>query len=301
MNKEGKSQEEIAEAIGFSQSTVSKELRRNRGQRGYRFKQAHELSLERQGKKRRRATVLSESVKSEIHQRLESKHSPEQISGRLKLEGTQISHETIYKYIAFDRELGGILYKFLRINHKRRYRRRNKVGRVGKIPERVDIEERGEVVEKRQRYGDWEVDLVEGAKGSGFILSLYERKSQFAKVYKLESKGSVETAEGIVKLLQGYRVETLTYDNGLEFAGHLEVNAELGCQSYFCKPYHSWEKGGVENYNGLLRQYFPKGSDFSDICPSKLRSVEEQINARPRKGLEYLSPSELEHNLKKAA
>jgi len=301
MNKAGKGQQEIADAIGFTQSAVSRELNRNKGKRGYRNKQAQTMATLRQKMKRTRSRVISGDLKELVDSKLEQKHSPEQISGRLQTEGYAVSHESIYQYIAEDKASGGDLYRHLRINSKRRYRRRSKAQRVGKILERIDIEERGEVVENRERYGDWEVDLVEGSKGSGFILSLYERKSQFAKIGLLTSKSAAETSEGIVKLLKNYRVETLTYDNGLEFAGHLEVNAKLKCESYFCKPYHSWEKGGVENYNGLLRQYFPKGSDFRKICSSMLRSVEDQINRRPRKGLDYLSPSELEHKLTKAA
>lgn len=297
MSKAGKTQQEIAQALGLSQSTVSKERARNRGQRGYRAKQAQRKAFERQAAKKKRSRVITGELEAEVSKRLEMKHSPEQISLRLKVKGMEVSHESIYQYIKEDKRQGGELYKNLRINGKRRYRRRVKAGRRTKIPERVDIEERPEVVNTRARYGDWEADLIEGTQGSGYILSLYERKSRFGKLVQLSSKSSEATTRGLIGQLEGYKVETITYDNGLEFCGHLEVNQSLGAQSYFCKPYHSWEKGGVENYNGLVRQYLPKGTSFTDLTAERLQEIEEEINLRPRKILDIKSPSELKHKL----
>jgi len=297
MNKAGKSQPEIAQAIGFGQSTVSKELNRNKGKRGYRPKQAHQKATKRKKDKISRECIIKGKIKEIVEKRLKRKHSPEQISGRLKIHGIQVSHETIYKYIIEDKADGGTLFKTLRINGKRRYRRRAKAGRVGKISGRVGLEQRPKVVDLRLRFGDWEVDLIEGIKGSGFLLSLYERKSRLGKLVYLPTKGAEGTAQAIIKALKGYKVKTLTYDNGLEFARHAEVSKELKARGYFCAPYHSWEKGGVENYNGLVRQYFPKGSDFRLISRLELRRVEQEINQRPRKTLSYKSPSELETKL----
>ena len=152
-------------------------------------------------------------------------------------------------------------------------------------------------MDKRTRYGDWEADLIEGTQGSGYILSLYERKSRFGKLVKLNTKSSEATTRGLIGQLEGYKVETITYDNGLEFSGHLEVSRAPGAKSYFCKPYHSWEKGGVENYNGLVRQYLPKGTSFTDLTAERLKKIEEEINRRPRKILDIKSPSELEIKL----
>lgn len=296
MNKAGKTQTEIAQAIGFSQSTVSKELQRNKGMRGYRTKQAQCLAQQRQCSKASRPRKLTGKLLAEVEGRLRLNHSPEQISGALKLQGVLVSHETIYRHILKDKLGGGSLHLKLRINSKRRHRRRNGASR-SKIPKRRGIEHRPAVVDKRQRYGDWEADLVEGAKGSGFILSLYERKSRLGLLAKLEDKGSEATSQGIIRLLEGYQVRTITYDNGLEFSRHEEVSSALGAQGYFCNPYHSWEKGGVENYNGLLRQYFPKGSDFSQISLEQLQQVEAEINQRPRKCLGFRAPSDKQHKL----
>jgi len=297
MNKAGKSQKEIAQAIGFTQSTVSKELKRNSGKRGYREKQAERKAAKRKKGKRSRSSVIKGELEELVQKRLKRKHSPEQISGRLAIHGIQVSHETIYKYIAQDKAKGGELYKNLRINGKRRYRRRSKAGRESKISGRVGLEKRPKIVDARSRYGDWEVDLIEGSKGSGFLLSLYERKTRFGKLVYLPDKGAQGVAESVIDILKGYKVKTLTYDNGLEFSQHAQISEKLDAKGYFCAPYHSWEKGGVENFNGLVRQYFPKGSNFREISSSTLRRVEEEINQRPRKTLKYKSPSELEAKL----
>ena len=232
-------------------------------------------------------------IKDEVEARLRIKHSPDQISKSLALRDLKVSHETIYQHIADDRKAGGDLSLNLRINGRRRYRRRSTIGRGEKIPNRVDVGERPAVVSSRKRYGDWEADLIQGGAGSGFLLSVYERKSRIGKLHLLPDKSSSETLKGIVTVLYGLKVSSITYDNGLEFARHELVNKLLECESYFCKPYRSWEKGGVENYNGLVRQYFPKGHDFATITPERLLEVEEEINRRPRNILAYQSPNDL--------
>ena len=296
MAQAGNNQKTIAKAIGCSQGTISKELRRNRGQRGYRPLQADRLARERQAGKRSRPKVIVGELKDEVEARLKIKHSPQQISNALKLRGLGVCHETIYQHVARDKKAGGDLASHLRINGKRRYRWRNKTGRREKIPNRVDIDLRPSVVANRVRFGDWEADLIQGGGGSGFLVSLYERKSRLGRLYLMPDKSSDGTLKGIMSLLRGMEVRTITYDNGLEFARHGLINELLGCESYFCKPYHSWEKGGVENYNGLVRQYFPKGHDFSTITAERLQEVQEEINDRPRKVHGYLPPNDfLDH------
>jgi IS30 family transposase len=283
------SQREIAAHLGFSQSTISKELKRNRGPSGsYEPFQAHAISTQRQEKKPRRHSVLHEALCAEVIHRLERRHSPQQISGALARNGTRLSPRTIYNHLYRDKLAGGQLHRHLRINGRRRYRHRNRATRH-KIPNRREISERPAVVESRERYGDWEVDLIEGARGSGYLLSLYERKSRLGKLVKMAGKTRAETVRAILGSLRGYCVHTLTYDNGLEFAQHERINRVLSSQSYFCQPYASWEKGGVENYNGLVRDYFPKGTRFDDISVERLKEVEREINERPRAILNYLS------------
>ena len=297
MNKAGKSQTEIASILGRSQGTISKELKRNKSNRGYRPKHAQNTATKRKKSKVSRKRIIVGELKDLIEQRLRLRHSPMQVSGWLGTQGVQVSHETIYSYIIENKRLGGDLYKHLRTNSKRRYRKRVKEARVGKIKDRVGIEKRPKVVDKKLRYGDWEVDLIEGSKGSGFLLSVYERKSHLGKLYKLESKSSEETACAIMKVLKGYKVKSLTYDNGLEFSQHLKISKSLNTKGYFCKPYHSWEKGGVENFNGLVRQYYPKGSSFRSITPEHLQQTEDEINQRPRETLKFKSPAEIEHKI----
>ena len=165
MLKDKKSQTEIARVLGFSQSSISKEIRRNSGRRGYRPKQAQAKAEERKATKKPRLSVITEDLAGEIILGLESKHSPEQVSGSLSLSGYNVSTSTIYRHILKDKKAGGGLHLNLRINGRRRYRHRNKASRV-KIPNRVDISKRPVVVERRTRYGDWEADLIEGAKSS---------------------------------------------------------------------------------------------------------------------------------------
>jgi len=297
MRKAGNKQSEIAHALGFSQSAISKELSRNCGKRGYRPKQANEKALERQCSKRARERVISAEVEAEVCSRLKRKHSPEQISGALRLEqGTGPSRTSIYNYVEADKRAGGDLHLNLRINGKRRYRHRNKANRH-KLSGRIDIEKRPIVVERRHRYGDWEVDLITGCRGGGYLLSLYERKSRTGILVKLLSKDADDTAVAIIAALKGLRVHTITYDNGLEFAGHQQVSDALDAAGYFCKPYHSWEKGGVENFNGLVRQYFPKGTNFLNVSEASLADIEAELNGRPRKCLGFQSPNNLKHKL----
>jgi IS30 family transposase len=296
MRKAGNNQQDIAYALGVSQSAVSKELSRNCGKRGYRPRQAHNKALERQATKKKRDCIIVDDLEDEVCRRLRLKHSPEQISLRLHSEGLSVSHETIYKYICRDKAKGGDLYKELRINGKRRYRRRVK-GKRSKIPNRCSIDERPLAADLRIRYGDWEADLIEGTKGSGFILTLYERKTHFGMLHKLQNKTSKETARAIINQLKYYKVKTITYDNGLEFAGHEEITKALGAKGYFCQPYHSWEKGGVENFNGLVRQYLSKGTSFTHLTTKTMNKIENEINQRPRKTLNIKSPSELEHKI----
>ena len=296
----GSTQAAIAAAIGFSQGTVSKELSRNCGKSGYRPKEADRLSLLRFRAKRPRGKVVAGEVRAEVEARLRIKHSPEQISGKLAKRSISVSHGAIYSHVESDKKDGGDLWKHLRINGRRRYRRRSKVGRGDKIRDRVDISERPEEVGERSRYGDWEADLIQGGGDSGFLLSVYERKSRVGKLFRLTGKSSKETAVALVMILREFDVKTITYDNGLEFAMHGFVNGLLASESFFCKPYSSWEKGGVENYNGLVRQYFPKGYDFRKITPERLAEVEEEINERPRKTLEYACPNDLLDQLRAA-
>jgi len=187
MNKEGRSQDWIAAVIGFSQSTISKELSRNRGLRGYRHKQAQGFATRRKESKRSRPRKIVGELQDEVEERLMRKHSPEQISGALARLNEHVSHETIYKHVEVNKDAGGDLWRQLRINNRKRRRPRVKASRE-RIAGRTGLEKRPKAVERRSRFGDWEADLIEGRKGSGFLLSLYERKSRLGRLVKLETK-----------------------------------------------------------------------------------------------------------------
>lgn len=295
MLKAKTSQSQIAKLLGYHRSTISREIRRNISLRGgYRYQQAQKLSLMRQKDKRGKAVKITAELELKAQYYLLLKYSPMQISYELKAQGINLSHETIYRYLIKDKKQGGKLYKHLRINGKRRYRRRVKAQR-SKIPNRVDIEQRPRVINQRKELGHWEVDLV--TYKDGYLLTSYERKSRIALAAKLTSKYSLEVSQTLIRLMQGYRVTSLTYDNGLEFAKHEQVNQELGSDSYFCKPYASWEKGGVENFNGLIRQYLPKQSSLKHISADYLDEIVTEINSRPKKVLNWKKPIEFELEL----
>ncbi len=288
MLKAKSSQSEIARNLGYHRSTISREIKRNISLRGgYRYKQAHKLSVVRKQTKVIKKAKITGELEQKILYYLMLKYSPMQISYELKSQGISLSHESIYRYLIKDKKQGGNLYKHLRINGKRRYRRRVKAQR-SKIPNRIDIELRPEAINQRKELGHWEVDLV--SYKDGYLVTSYERTSRLARAAKISSKQALEVSTAIIRMMSGYKVQSLTYDNGLEFAGHEQVNQELGSVSYFCKPYASWEKGGVENFNGLIRQYLPKKSKLEHISADYLEEIVTEINSRPRKVLNWKNP-----------
>jgi len=238
---------------------------------------------------------LTEEVKEYIDQHLAKDWSPEQIVGRLKEErGISLHHETIYQYILRDKESGGKLYKFLRHQNKT-YRKRygNQHSRNG-IPNRVDIDQRPEVANKRERVGDWEMDTIIGKAHKGVIVTMDDRKSKVRLAWPVSHKKATLVKSAIVKLLTPIKelVHTLTFDNGKEFAQHEDISKELECNSYFAKPYHSWERGQNENANGLLRQYFPKSMALDKVSHDEVIKAVHKLNSRPRKCLGFKTPYE---------
>jgi IS30 family transposase len=284
-------QTKIATVIGVHKSTISRELRRNRGMRGYRPKQAHRFALKRRKKSiTRRITV---ETWSRIDDKLQQDWSPEQVSGWLKKNtDTEVSHEWIYQHIYKDKRSGGDLYKHLRCQKKRR-KRTGDYDRRGKIPNQVSIEDRPEIVDKRERIGDWEGDTIIGAGRQGAIVTLVERKSRFTLLKQVANRTAAVVEDAILDLLKSYpaATHTITLDNGKEFANHQSIAQKLQSKVYFAHPYASWERGTNENTNGLIRQYFPKGSDFSSISDDQISFVKERLNDRPRKCLDFQAPA----------
>lgn len=286
LKRAGHGQSEIAGVLNRSPSTISRELRRNGGERGYRPKQAHSLARERQASNARQ---IDEATWRIAQAKLREDWSPEQISHHVA-----ISHETVYQRIYADKKAGGTLWRHLRCQ-KQRKKRYGKTDRRGVIPNRQSIELRPLIVEERSRIGDWEADTIIGKNHKQAIVSLVERKSGFTLIRKVEHKTALAVSDVMIKLLRPHRsrVLTITSDNGREFAAHKTISKQLGASFYFAHPYASWERGTNENTNGLIRQYFPKNRDFTTITQREINMAMERLNNRPRKRLDYQTPSQL--------
>jgi len=292
--KKGISQNKIAESLGRSQSSISRELGRNTGQRGYRNKQAESLAQERH-KNKPKDVKLTDEIKCIINAHIEDDWSPEQVAGRLKNDGViSLHHETIYQHILADKKAGGELYKHLRHQNKTYRKRYGSVHNRSGIPNRMDIDERPEVVNNRERIGDWEADTIIGKNHQGAIVTLDERKSKLRLAFPLAGKKAQPVLEATILLLDPIKtfVKTITFDNGKEFTLHEKIAEALGCDTYFAKPYSSWERGQNENANGLLRQYFPKAMELVDVTIKEVFRAVDKLNRRPKKCLGYKTPYE---------
>lgn len=297
LHQQGMAQATIAREIGSNQSVVSRELKRNRGKRGYRFKQAQVKADERRHVANAVPSKMTSGMIAIIESRLsEEQWSPEQISGWMQAtQKVSVSHEHIYQHIYADKRRGGTLYKHLRRTGKKYNKRKGKTAGRGLIPCRIDIDQRPAIVAERSRIGDWEADTIVGSEHKGAILSLVERVSRYTLLKKLDAATAEKTGAAIITKMQPHHslVHTITSDNGKEFAGHQRVAAQLDAGFYFAKPYHAWERGLNENTNGLVRQYFPKGSSFVIVLPEEVERVQNLLNSRPRKILNFKSPNEV--------
>ena len=294
MNRNLSPQKEIAKAIKVSTSTVSRELRRcgmTRENYCDVAAQRHAESREWQGL--RIAPELLEQVEAKL---CEEQWSPEQISATFaKTAVGRVSHETIYQHIYRDKKAGGELHKHLR--HRCKSYRKRGLGRErrGRIKNQVMIDERPPIVEERSRIGDWEMDTVIGRPGGKVLVTMVERKSRYTLIGLSENKEAKEVTLKLLEALAGQRekVETMTFDNGKEFALHELLADMLDAKAYFAHPYHSWERSLNENTNGLMRQYFPKGTSFDKLSIEDVKRVEDLLNTRPRKCLSYQTPNDI--------
>lgn len=305
MKQAGKKQNMIADELGVYPSTISRELKRNTGLRGYRPNQAQQQTLHRRFTARKAVKMTPETI-AHIESKLAKEHSPEQISERMKIDpkwhGPTVSHERIYQHIWRDKAGGGLLYKKLRIGGTKQHRkRRNSRDMRGTIKNRVGIDERPEIVEKKIRIGDWEGDTVVGKNHQGALVTLVDRKSKLTLIGKVNRYTAKAVEKTIISLmdLQPRRSYTLTVDNGKEFASHESVADALRIKVYFADPYCSWQRGLNENTNGLIRQYVPKGSDIQILTDEQIEHIMDRLNNRPRKSLGYLTPNEVFYKRKK--
>jgi IS30 family transposase len=293
--KMGHNRTEIAAVIEMHKATISRELGRNSGLRGYRPKKAHHKALSRRNHSR--ARIMPE-IWEMIEAKLRLEWSPEQVSGWFqRRHAIQVSHEWIYQHILVDKQAGGELYCYLRCQKKRR-KTYGSYDRRGKLPNRVSIEERPLIVEQRQRIGDWEVDTIVGKGHHQGIVTLIERKSRFALLSKVEQRTADQVSQAMIDLLLPVsdRLHTITADNGKEFAEHERVAHELQVDFFFAHPNAAWERGANENMNGLVRQYIPKKRNFASITNVELIQIMKRLNYRPRKCLDFMSPFEVFFN-----
>lgn len=291
----GLSQKEIAKQLGCYQSTISRELSGNRGRNEYISEDAQKKAERRKSLASRRPKKLTKELIGLIKSRLYKKFSPEQISGVLRKDnGIIISYETIYRMVWADKRMGGTLYKDLRRRGKRYNKRGSKVAGRGLIPNRRDISERPKIVEEKLRLGDFEGDTIIGKGHRSAIVTIVDRRTKLLKMHLVMNNNATDVGSGICKKLMPLKqfCYTITTDNGREFAHHQMVAKELGIDFFFARPYRSCERGLNENTNGLIRQYFPKGTDFSEVSHDEVYKVECALNNRPRKSLGYRTPRE---------
>lgn len=295
----------IAGLIGRDVSVVSREITRHKPQFSPYNAELAQKAADRKArntnkKKLSKYPELEKWVKAEII----LDHSPEEIAGRLKdypppellnVPTSLLCMETIYQYIYQDATEGGELYTHLRRNKPKRQPRGQRKKRVV-IPGKVSIHLREEVVNNKERYGDFEIDMIVGKNNKGGISNNYERKMMLTILHKLENKKAKETTKAMKKTCEKFPpgfVKSATFDNGRENVEHVKIRDEYKIKTYFCDAYSPWQKGGVENSNGLVRQYIPKGTDMEAVTPEYLNFVQERLNNRPRKGLGYLTPNEV--------
>ena len=293
----GMKRSEVARKIGVHRSTITRELRRNEsGRWKYNPSRAERFVRERHRSKKKHR--IDRQTWAKVWRLLELGWSPEQISTRLKVEGHEsVSHETIYLHIYRDKQEGGMLYTHLRRQHRYRKRIHKYHCRKG-WDTRRPIAERPAVVDARSRIGDWEADTIVGRKQKGGLVSLVERRSRYCVLQKVATKSASTVADAICTSLLPVRdkVLTITSDNGIEFVRHHDIAKTLDADFFFADPYSSWQRGTNENTNGLVRQYFPKRTDFAVVPDQAIRDVADRLNNRPRKVLAYRTPDEVFNN-----
>jgi IS30 family transposase len=302
MRENDKTLEDIGTKLGRSPSTISRELQRNVSSTGeYKAHLAQKYYQQRREQSKSPYRLEHKPLRSYVQTKLKQYWSPEQICGRMQREYPEdltmrTCPSTLYQWIRADRMAGGTYYQNLRQGLRKRRKRYGSTETRGQIPDKRRIDQRPKVIEKRSRIGDWESDSVVGCQHKSHMATHVERKSRYAQAAKLASKSAEDytvTTCSIFANLPSAKVKTFTVDNGKEFANFKEMEKELSAKVYFANPYHSWERGTNENTNGLLRQFFPKGTDFNQIRQKEIDKVIDLLNNRPRKCLNYRTPAEV--------
>ena len=298
----GESCRSIAKLLGRHHTTIMREIKRNKPKYYTYFDEAaDQKAADRRAMPRHERKKAHPKLYDYVIEKLQHSWSPDAIAGRLKIDypddpSMRVSHECIYQWIYKDYQAGGDLYKHLAKTHRRR-RKQHRYGSLrGLIKDRVSIQERPEIVDSRDRIGDWEGDLVEGKKGSGYIVTHVDRSSRFLLTHKIDNKQALtfnRATENLFNSICPTKIITLTLDNGKEFSAFKELEKSLGIKVYFADAYCSWQRGSNEQTNGLLRRFFPKGTDFTLLTDRQLQEAVDNINHRPTKILNYRTPAEL--------
>lgn len=295
LNKSGRSLAEIGRVLGRHRSSIGRELKRNTGGRGYRPQQAQRLADERRQHSHRNCKLADRTMKNYVTTRLKKRWSPDQIAGRARKDfprqpDRHLCDQTIYNWIRRER-LAGHDWRWC----LRRHGKRLGPSKRGQLKGCVSIEGRPKIVDERRRYGDWEGDTVVGPRSSG-LLTAVERRSGYLAVAKLKDRRAqsvLQAARKELGLLPATLRRTMTLDNGKEFAQHRQIGRSLKMEIYFAKPYCAWQRGTNENTNGLLRQFFPKRTDFHRVSHQAVARMKRLINERPRQRLGYQTPAEI--------
>ena len=298
----GESCRSIGRLLNRHHTTIMREIRRNKPPYyDYFDESAHEKAMLRRSQPRHAKKWENKQLYEFVVHKISQGWSPDAIAGRLKKDNPlnndmHVSHETIYQWVIKDFKAGGVIYKDLAKRHKKRKKQRKYGDLRGQIKDRVSIKERPLIVAERSRIGDWEGDLIEGKKGSGFIVTHVDRTSRYLLAHMIETKQARlfnAATISMFKDIPAHQQLTLTLDNGKEFSAFKALEQPLGFNIYFADPYCSWQRGTNEHTNGLIRRYFPKKTDFSSITNEQLQNVVNTINRRPRKILNYQTAEEV--------
>ena len=297
----------IAKDLGVSESTISRELKRNSSSqtRSYSAINANKVSNTRRKYASKKSNLKMDiKLKNIIKNYIIKDWSPEQISKRLKeVSIANISHVRIYQYVAQDKLSDGELYTHLRFHHTGHRRAKYGSKHKGKIKGRTSISKRDKIVDDKSRVGDWEIDTIVGANQKGAITTVVERATSLVRISIPTTKKAIDIENETIRIMTPLKdkIYTITSDNGLEFANHKNISNTLDYEHYFCHPYSSWERGLNEYTNGLIRQYIPKGTSFENITPEYIKMIEDKLNNRPRKALNWKTPNEVFYGLEMVA
>lgn len=297
---------DIAKFIGRNVSIVSREIKRNKPQLIPYNAELAQKAAERKSKiTNSKKLEKCEPLKKYIRGKINEDWSPEQIAGYLtkhsppelkKAKVKTVCAETIYQHVYDQDDTEDRLYHHLRRCKPKRQKQGKRKYRTQTIPDRISIDQRPEIINNKERYGDLETDLILGRYSKEAIQTSYERKAMYTILQKLTSKKAEESKDALSETIENFPpnfIKSITYDNGSENVNHWQLKRDYKLKTYFCDTYAAWQKGGVENVNGLIRQYIPKKTDLRNIDQEYLNFVQKRLNSRPRKSLGYLTPHEV--------